>query len=243
MQEQFSRTALLLGADGVEKLAKSRVAVFGLGGVGSWCAEALARAGVGELTLIDKDRVEESNINRQLVALRSTVGRQKVQVMAERIRDIAPACRVTALELFYLPETAHLVPLAAFDYVADCIDNVTAKLRLICEACARNVPVLSAMGAGNRLDGSRFRVGDIAASAFISERECLRSFSRSLGISPLQFLLSYRLKEAERLLREEGMNISEIAYRTGFESPSHFSSLFRRRHGLTPTEYRRRVLS
>ena len=87
------------------------------------------------------------------------------------------------------------------------------------------------------------RVGDIAASAFISERECLRSFSRSLGISPLQFLLSYRLKEAERLLREEGMNISEIAYRTGFESPSHFSSLFRRRHGITPTEYRRRVLS
>ena len=137
MQEQFSRTALLLGADGVEKLAKSRVAVFGLGGVGSWCAEALARAGVGELTLIDKDRVEESNINRQLVALRSTVGRQKVQVMAERIRDIAPACRVTALELFYLPETAHLVPLAAFDYVADCIDNVTAKLRLICEASRR----------------------------------------------------------------------------------------------------------
>ena len=190
MQEQFSRTALLLGADGVEKLAKSRVAVFGLGGVGSWCAEALARAGVGELTLIDKDRVEESNINRQLVALRSTVGRQKVQVMAERIRDISPACRVTALELFYLPETAHLVPLAEYDYVADCIDNVTAKLRLICEACAQNVPVLSAMGAGNRLDGSRFRVGDIAATHTDPLARVMRRELKKRGVEHLPVVWS-----------------------------------------------------
>ena len=111
MEERFSRTALLLGEAGVEKLRKSRVAVFGLGGVGSWCAEALARAGVGTLALVDKDRVEESNLNRQLVALTSTVGRPKAEVMRERVLDIFPACNVQAHELFYLPETAHLFPL------------------------------------------------------------------------------------------------------------------------------------
>ena len=152
MREQDTRTALLLGECGVEKLHESRVAVFGLGGVGGFCAEALARAGVGHLTLVDKDVVEESNINRQIVALMSTVGQHKTEIMRRRIADIDPACNVAACTLFYLPETAHLVPLAGYDYIADCIDNVTAKLHLITAAQAAGVPVVSAMGAGYAVD-------------------------------------------------------------------------------------------
>ena len=181
MQEFYARTALLLGEAGVEKLKGARVAVFGLGGVGSWCAEALARAGVGSLTLIDKDTVEESNCNRQIVALTSTVGKAKAEVMAARIKDINPACRAEARVLFYLPETADMLPLAGYDYIADCIDNLTAKAHLILAAKGARVPVLSGMGAGNKLDGGRFRVSDLAETRVCPLARALRRMLKARG--------------------------------------------------------------
>ena len=193
MEERFSRTALLLGEAGVEKLRKSRVAVFGLGGVGSWCAEALARAGVGTLALVDKDRVEESNLNRQLVALTSTVGRPKAEVMRERVLDIFPACNVQAHELFYLPETAHLFPLGEYDYIADCIDNVTAKIHLICSAGAAGAPVISAMGAGNKLRADGFRVSDLAETRVDPLARVMRRELKKRGIEHLPVVWSDEL--------------------------------------------------
>ena len=165
MQAFYSRTALLLGEAGVQKLQKARVAVFGLGGVGSWCAEALARAGVGALTLVDKDVVEESNQNRQLVALASTRGMPKAEVMAARVKDISPACAAEPRVLFYLPETADALPLAGYDYIADCIDNISAKVHLVAAAKAAGVRIVSAMGAGNKLESGRLRMGDLAATS------------------------------------------------------------------------------
>ena len=190
MLEQFSRTALVLGGEAVEKLQVSRVAVFGLGGVGSWCAEALARAGVGHLTLIDRDRVEESNINRQLAALHSTIGRAKTDVMRERIADINPACAVMAQELFYLPETAHLLPLDGYDFVADCIDTVTAKLHLICTAFSAHVPVISATGAGNKRRADAFRVSDLSRTHTDPLARVLRRELKKRGIEHLPVVWS-----------------------------------------------------
>lgn len=185
MDDLYARTALLYGAAGAEKLKHASVAVFGLGGVGSWCAEALARAGVGALTLVDKDRVEGSNRNRQLVALSSTVGQEKAAVMAARVRDINPACAVQPHALFYLPETASALPLAGFDYVADCIDNVTAKVHLICAAKAAGVPVVSAMGAGNKRDAARLRVGDLAETSVCPLARILRRELKKRGVEHL----------------------------------------------------------
>ena len=193
MEERFSRTALLLGEAGVEKLRKSRVAVFGLGGVGSWCAEALARAGVGTLALVDKDRVEESNLNRQLVALTSTVGRPKAEVMRERVLDIFPACNVQAHELFYLPETAHLFPLGESDYNADCIHNVTPKIHLICSPGAPGAPVISAMGAGNKLRADGFRVSDLAETRVDPLARVMRRELKKRGIEHLPVVWSDEL--------------------------------------------------
>ena len=193
MEDRYSRTALLLGEAGMEKLKRSRVAVFGLGGVGSWCAEALARAGVGSLALIDKDVVEESNCNRQLVALTSTIGRAKADVMRERVLDINPACRAEAYKLFYLPETAHLMPLAGFDYLADCIDNVTAKIHLVCSAKAAGVPVISALGAGNKLDASAFRVSDLSRTSVDPLARVLRRELKKRGVEHLPVVWSDEL--------------------------------------------------
>lgn len=193
MEDRYSRTALLLGEAGVEKLKRSRVAVFGLGGVGSWCAEALARAGVGSLALIDKDVVEESNCNRQLVALTSTIGRAKADVMRERVLDINPACCAEAYKLFYLPETAHLMPLAGFDYLADCIDNVTAKIHLVCSAKAAGVPVISALGAGNKLDASAFRVSDLSRTSVDPLARVLRRELKKRGVEHLPVVWSDEL--------------------------------------------------
>ena len=190
MEERNSRTALLLGEAGVQKLQAAHVAVFGLGGVGSWCAEALARAGVGALTLVDKDRVEPSNCNRQLVALTSTVGREKAEVMAERVRDISPACRVTPRAVFYLPETAESLPLDGFSFVADCIDNVTAKLHLVAAARAAGVPVISAMGAGNKLDGSRMRIADLAQTSVCPLARVMRRELKKRGVEHLPVVCS-----------------------------------------------------
>lgn len=159
---QFERTQILIGEAGLARLARAHVFLAGLGGVGSWCAEALARAGVGHLTLVDMDRVVPSNINRQLPATLSTVGRFKTEVMAARIRDINPDCRLTVLTEFLTPaNVAGMLPTDA-DFVVDCIDSLNCKVALIVEALHRGMPVAASMGAGNKLDVTRVRVSDIS---------------------------------------------------------------------------------
>lgn len=159
--EQFSRTSKLIGLENVQKLNNLTVAVFGLGGVGSYTVEALARAGVSSFILIDADTICESNINRQLIALHSTVGRAKVEAAKERILDINPGAKVTTHQLFYLPENADTVDLSGTTYIVDAVDTVTAKIQIIEKAHQLGVPVISSMGTGNKLDPSRFRITDI----------------------------------------------------------------------------------
>ena len=182
MNEQSSRTAMLLGEDAAAVLAQKHVAVFGIGGVGSYCAEALARAGVGALTLIDDDTVSVSNLNRQLVALHSTVGMPKAQVMAERIRDIDPQCRVTVLVKRYEPGSAEDFLSPAPDHIADCIDSVSCKTDLIASAIARNIPILSAMGTGNKLDPSKFVITDLAETSGCPLARVMRRELKKRGI-------------------------------------------------------------
>ena len=162
---QFSRTELLIGKEGIEKLANSRVAIFGIGGVGGYTVEALARSGVGEFDLIDDDRICLTNINRQILATRSTVGKYKVDVAMERILDINPSCSVVSLELFYGEDTWEQVFAQKPDYIIDCIDTVTAKLHLAVTCKEQQVPLLICLGTGNRLDPLSFRIGDIEETA------------------------------------------------------------------------------
>jgi tRNA A37 threonylcarbamoyladenosine dehydratase len=160
--ERFERTGILIGEAGVGRLAASHVFLAGLGGVGSWCAEALARAGVGRLTLVDMDNVAASNINRQLPALLSTLGRRKTEVMAERIRDINPDCALTVLDTFIDPHNVETLLPADADQVVDCIDSLNCKVALIATAYRRGIPVAASMGAGNKLDPTRIRLADIS---------------------------------------------------------------------------------
>ena len=190
MQDQFARTQLLLGREAMERLAACRVAVFGVGGVGGYVVEALARSGVGALDLIDKDCVSLTNLNRQLHALHSTVGRCKVDVAAERVRDINPACAVRTYKTFYLPETADQFDFSQYDYVVDAIDTVKGKLALIGQARAAGVPVISAMGAGNKLDPTAFRVADIYQTRSCPLARIMRSECRRRGIDRLKVVYS-----------------------------------------------------
>ena len=172
-----SRTAMLLGEAGVEKLRRAHVVLFGLGGVGGYVAEALARAGVGALTLVDDDRVAESNLNRQIIALTTTVGMPKTQAAAQRVLAINPACKVVEKALFYTPETADQVPLEGADYVVDAVDTVTAKLEIIARARAAGVPVISCMGTGNKLHPELLRLSVLEKTegcplARVMRREC-----------------------------------------------------------------------
>lgn len=157
----IERSLPLLTEEGAEKLNNARIAVFGVGGVGSWCAEALVRCGIGSITVIDGDTVSETNRNRQLIALCSTLGQSKSDVCAQRLVDINPDCKVTPITLFYSAETAEEIDLSQFDYIADCIDTVTSKLLLIQRAKQAGVPIISSMGTGNRLDPSQITVTDI----------------------------------------------------------------------------------
>ena len=187
MKEQFGRTAMLLGEDAMDRLARARVAVFGVGGVGGYAAEALARSGVGALELVDADVVSLSNLNRQIVALRSTVGMPKVVVAAARIRDINPDCEVTPRRVFFGPDTAGQFDFARYDYVVDAIDTVTGKVQLILRAKAAGVPIICAMGAGNKLDPTRFEVADIHDTevcplARVMRRECRRRGIRGVKV-------------------------------------------------------------
>ena len=161
MLEQFERTELLLGTDAMERLANAHVAVFGIGGVGGYVCEALVRSGVGAFDLIDSDKVCLSNLNRQIIATRKTVGQYKVDAMRERMLDINPEVKVTVHKCFFLPENAGEFPFETYDYVVDAVDTVTAKMELVMKCQEKNVPIISSMGAGNKLDGSQFRVADI----------------------------------------------------------------------------------
>ena len=188
--EQNSRTAILLGDQAVDKLAGAHVAVFGVGGVGGFVAEALARAGVGALDLIDSDTVSVSNINRQIIALHSTVGRLKVDVMAERIRDINPDCAVRTYPIFYLPETADEFDFSTYDYIADAVDTVSAKIDLAVRANEAGVPIIAAMGAGNKLDAAAFEVADISKTSVCPLARVMRIELRKRGIHHMKVVYS-----------------------------------------------------
>lgn len=182
MEERISRTALLLGENACEKLNRARVAVFGVGGVGGFCVEALVRAGVGAIDIIDSDRVSESNLNRQIIALKSTVGKLKVDVMSERIRDINPDCTVTACDLFFTPENSQSIDFSKFDYVVDAIDTVSGKIEIIHLSKEANVPVITSMGAGNKLDPTLFKVTDIKDTKVCPLARVMRSELKKRGI-------------------------------------------------------------
>lgn len=202
MSEWLERTKMLLGERAVEALGKSRVAVFGIGGVGGYACEALVRSGVGAFDLIDSDRVSESNLNRQIIATRKTIGRYKTEVMKERILEINPDADVTIHNCFFLPECADEFPFAQYDYVIDAVDTVTAKIALIVKAKETGVPIISSMGAGNKLDGSLFEVADIYQTKICPLARVMRRELKKRGVKDLKVVYSKeeptRLKNTEK---------------------------------------------
>lgn len=190
MLNQFSRTELLFGEEGMEKLKNARVAVFGIGGVGGYTVEALARSGVGSLDLIDDDKVCLTNINRQLIATRKTVGQYKVEVMRERVLEINPNATVTAHQCFYSAETADQFDFSNYDYVVDAIDTVSAKIEMILRAQVANVPIISCMGAGNKLDPTRFEVTDIYKTSVCPLAKVMRKELKVRGVKKLKVVYS-----------------------------------------------------
>jgi tRNA A37 threonylcarbamoyladenosine dehydratase len=190
MLNQFSRTQLLLGKNSMEKLQESRVAVFGVGGVGGYVCEALVRSGVGALDLIDDDKVCLTNLNRQLIATRKTVGKYKVDVMKERILEINPDAKVEVHKCFFLPENADEFPFEEYDYIVDAVDTVTAKVELVMKAKEKNIPIISSMGAGNKLDGSAFRVADIYKTKVCPLAKVLRHELKKRGVKKLKVVYS-----------------------------------------------------
>lgn len=190
MLNQFSRTQLLLGQGAMERLAKSKVAVFGIGGVGGYVCEALVRSGVGAFDLIDDDKVCLTNLNRQMIATRKTVGRYKADVMKERILEINPEAEVTIHKCFFLPENAQDFSFDEYDYVVDAVDTVTAKIEIIQQAQEKHVPVISCMGAGNKLDASAFRVADIYQTKMCPLAKVMRRELKKRGIKKLKVVYS-----------------------------------------------------
>ncbi len=190
MSDQFSRTRLLLGDEAIKKLHMSRVAVFGIGGVGGYVCEALVRSGVGKFDLIDDDKVCLSNLNRQIVATTKTVGRYKADVMRERMLDIYPEADITVRKCFFLPENADEFPFDDYDYVVDAVDTVSAKIELVMQAKKHNVPIISCMGAGNKLDGTMFRVADIYKTRMCPLAKVMRSELRKRGVKKLKVVYS-----------------------------------------------------
>ena len=211
-REQFCRTALLLGEDEVLKLEKKWVAVFGVGGVGGFAVEALARSGVGKLDIFDNDIVALSNLNRQIIELHSTIGRAKVQVMKERILDINPEAVVNAYQTFYLPENADQFDLSKYDYIIDAVDTVTAKLELVVRADQVKVPIISSMGAGNKLDPTQFEVTDIYKTSICPLAKVMRRELKARNISKLKVVYSKEVpqkpKEVEGIKKENVENPS-----------------------------------
>ena len=183
---QFARTQMLLGDMAMARLARARVAVFGVGGVGGYVVEALARSGVGALELFDDDAVSLTNLNRQIIATHETLGQAKVEAMAARVRSVAPDCEAVPHRLFYSPETADEVDLSRFDYVVDAVDTVAAKLELAARATALGVPIISAMGAGNKLDPTQLRVSDISKTSVCPLARVMRRELKKRGVKKLK---------------------------------------------------------
>ena len=190
MSEQFLRTEMLLGSEAIRRLQKARVAVFGLGGVGGYAVEALARSGVGSLDLIDSDTVSVSNLNRQLLATHSTVGMLKVDAARNRVLDINPDCIVRTYPVFYTPDTAGQFDFTQYDYIVDAIDTVTGKLALVERAKAADTPIICSMGTGNKLDASAFRVADISKTAMCPLARVMRKELSKRGIRHLKVVYS-----------------------------------------------------
>ena len=205
----FDRTRLLLGNTAMEKLQNSRVAIFGLGGVGGYVAEGLARSGVGALELIDHDTISESNINRQILALHSTVGMGKAEAAARRVLDINPQARVVARQEFYGPDTAQLFDFTQYDYVVDAIDTVTGKLALIDAAKKAGVPILCCMGTGNKLDGTKFRIADISKTSICPLARIMRKECAKRGYRDVKVLYSTEDAIAPELTAEDLKELPE----------------------------------
>lgn len=197
MTSQFDRTAALIGETGVQTLRQKKVAVFGLGGVGSFAAEAFARAGIGSLLLVDKDVIEETNLNRQLYALHSTVGKLKVEAARQRCLDINPDLRIDVRPEFYLK--AGQIDISGCDYVVDAIDNVTAKLQLIADAKSKNIPIIVCLGTGNRLDNTRFQIADITRTTVCPLAKVMRRELKARGITDVKVVFS----TAEPVLKQK----------------------------------------
>ena len=219
MSDVFARTKLLLGEEALDKLSKARVIIFGVGGVGGYVAEALARSGVGHIELVDKDVVDETNINRQIIALHSTIGRYKTEVMKERILDINPDAEVITHNIFYLPKTAKEyeeneaydeIDIAKYDYVVDAVDTVTAKLFIIEEASRCMVPVISSMGAGNKLDPTSFKVADIYKTSVCPLAKVMRRELKKRGIKKLKCV--YSTEEALKTNDEKTRAPGSVAF-------------------------------
>ena len=206
-KEQLSRTALLLGEPAMERLSKARVAVFGIGGVGGYVAEALTRSGIGALDLIDGDTVSVSNLNRQIIALRSTVGRPKTEVMAERIRDIDPEIKLTLHTCFFTPDNAGEFDFTQYDYIVDAIDMVTAKIQLAVQAQEAGVPIISSMGAGNKLNPSAFMVSDIYKTSVCPLARVMRRELKARGIRKMKVVYSQEEPQKIEIQKENGRHI------------------------------------
>ena len=190
MNEQFLRTAMLLGEEAIEKLQSSRVAVFGLGGVGGYVVEALARAGIGALELVDNDTVSRSNLNRQLLATHRTLGLPKTEAARLRVAEINPECAVTLRQTFYTPETAGKFDFTQYDYIVDAIDTVTGKLQLVQQAAQAGTPIISCMGTGNKLDPTAFQVADISKTSMCPLARIMRKELGKRGIKHLKVVYS-----------------------------------------------------
>lgn len=204
MLTQFSRTELLLGKEAMEKLQNSRVAVFGIGGVGGYVCEALARSGVGAFDLIDDDKVCLTNLNRQIIATYKTIGKYKAEVMKERILDINPKADVRVHKCFFLPENADEFPYEDYDYMVDAVDTVTAKISLVMKAQEKQIPIISSMGAGNKLDGSQFKVADIYKTKVCPLAKVMRRELKKRGVKKLKVVYS----EEQSIRPIEDMSIS-----------------------------------
>ena len=204
MSRQFARTQLLLGPEAMEKLAHSRVAVFGVGGVGGYVCEALARSGVGAFDLIDDDKVCLTNINRQIIATRKTIGKYKTEVMRERILDINPSADIRVYKCFFLPENADEFPFDEYDYVVDAVDTVTAKIELVMKAQEKGVRIVSSMGAGNKLDASAFRVADIYKTKVCPLAKVMRRELKKRGVKKLKVV--YSEEKASTPLEDESIS-------------------------------------
>ncbi len=219
MGEQFSRTALLVGEEAVEKLQNSHVAVFGVGGVGGYVCEALVRSGVGSFDIVDSDTVAVSNLNRQIIALHSTVDKYKVDVMKDRMLDINPDVKVDVHRCFYLPENAEDFDFSRYDYIVDAVDTVTAKIEIIMRAKALGIPVISAMGAGNKLDPSAFRVADIYKTKVCPLCKVMRKELKKRNVDHLKVVYS----EEEPIKNDNMKNVEEGSSRRSTPGSTAFT--------------------